>query len=56
MTSLKTAFSLSKEDVKNATPPGTATLVGNISPLFVLLLTYMSSTRAFGVDSVADKS
>lgn len=28
MTSLRTAFSLSKEEVRNATPPGTATLVG----------------------------
>jgi hypothetical protein len=31
MTSIKGAFSLSKEEVNNATPPGTSTLVGQYS-------------------------
>jgi hypothetical protein len=30
MTSLKEAFALSKDEVRNATPPGTSTLVGQL--------------------------
>jgi len=32
MTSLKQVFSLSKEEIRNARPPGTATLVGEEAP------------------------
>lgn len=32
MTSLKQVFSLSKEEVRNAKPPGTVTLIGKESP------------------------
>ena len=32
MTSLREAFALSKDEVNNATPPGTATLVGTALP------------------------
>jgi len=32
MTSLKQVFSLSKEEVRNAKPPGTVTLIGKEAP------------------------
>ena len=32
MTSFREAFALSKDEVNNATPPGTATLVGTVLP------------------------
>lgn len=36
MTSFKSAFALSKDEVKNATPPGTTTLVGTSSQIYIL--------------------
>lgn len=56
MTSLKQAFSLSKGEVKNARPPGTATLVGEISPTpLKVSLTDESNIRTSRMDSVANK-
>lgn len=37
MASFRQAFALSKDEVKNATPPGTATLVGTSSELTVIV-------------------
>ena len=57
MTSLKQAFSISKEEVKNARPPGTATLVGKISPNPLnVFLANEATIRTSRMDSVANKS
>lgn len=46
MTSFKQAFALSKDEVKNATPPGTATLVGTFqaSQSIISLMKVLQST------------